>query len=197
MCAREKARKTGGCQRQSPRASRDGANRREEETERHGGGPSQQPSPPGTDATRTPRVLHPMPKPRNSLHRQEPMPLRRARRTAGHLGPRNSLHRQEPMPPAVRRATARCGFSSQQPSPPGTDATWLSPSSASSCSILATAFTARNRCHCTTVRMSTLGWRPRNTLHHQEPMPQEGRSGPTDAHASQHPSPPRTDATGG
>ena len=85
---------------------------------------------------------------------------------------RNSLHRQEPMPPAVRRATARCGFSSQQPSPPGTDATWLSPSSASSCSILATAFTARNRCH---LLAATHGY-PKQP-------------------DSQHPSPPGTDAT--
>ena len=85
---------------------------------------------------------------------------------------------------------------SQQPSPRRTDATAGSCHRGEPRSLLAAAFTKKNRCHGFPSRSSSVFSRARSSLHQEEPMPLYKRAD-VDAWVadSQQPSPRRTDAT--
>ena len=167
----QKARKTGGCQRRSPRAFSTGANSPGKGENTTARGPSQQPSPRRTDATRAlghvSTVVVALAAAFTKKNRCHDVRFHSTKSTCSLAAAftkknrchsiassltrvsdlsRSSLHQEEPMPQPEPDALARAPQLSQQPSPRRTDATGTGNAPCGGWT-LAAAFTKKNRCH--------------------------------------------------
>ena len=153
MCAREKARKTGGCQRRTPRAFSNGANSREEVENEQREGPS-----------------------RNSRHREEPMP-QLLEDPLDHILPLATAATGKNRCHVVASGVVRLSRSSQQPPQGRTDATGPS---ATSCGPRTGSRNSRHREEPMPHRRVPRCPPPpqaRNSRHQEEPMPRMPRIG--------------------
>ena len=193
----QKARKTGGCQRRSPRAFSTGANSPGKGENTTARGPSQQPSPRRTDATSSRchqsgrrGVLAAAFTKKNRCHSkalrlnralldfsQQPSPRRTdatektATRWPHPSAPRSSRYQEEPMPRSPTRDL--CGLprvarsSRYQEEPMPLQADRHRPAAA----VLAAADTRKNRCHARLYPNGTPPLGSRSSRYQEEPMP--------------------------